>query len=76
MGVLLEAAHRALAVSGQPVVELSVADGNPRAWALYERLGYRATGRGADPGPAGPEPWTRMRRDTSVVREGPRPGGC
>ncbi|WP_176832532.1 hypothetical protein [Geodermatophilus sp. DSM 45219] len=58
------------------MAELSVADANPRARALHERLGYRVTGRGADPGPAGPESWTRMRRDPAGVQEGVRVGGC
>ncbi len=71
---LLVAAHGTLAARGLPVVELSVADGNPRARARYERLGHRACGRGSDPGSEGPEPWTRMRRDPTAVREGVRPG--
>jgi GNAT superfamily N-acetyltransferase len=73
---LPDAAHHVLAVLGHPVAELGVADANPRARTLYERLGYRVTGRGADTGPAGPEPWTRMRRDPAGVQEGVRAGGC
>jgi GNAT superfamily N-acetyltransferase len=59
---LLVAAHAALAARGHGSVELSVAEANPRARALYERAGYGATGSGTDPGDDGPEPWTRMRR--------------
>ena len=59
---LLGEAHRRLQAAGHAAVELSVDDGNARAAALYRRLGYRVVGRGADHGPAGPEPWTRMRR--------------
>jgi hypothetical protein len=28
----------------------------------------------SDPGSEGPQPWTRMRRDPTAVREGVRPG--
>lgn len=59
---LLGEAHRRLAMSGHRIVELSVEHGNPRAGALYRRLGYVVVGDGADPGPGGPEPWTRLRR--------------
>jgi RimJ/RimL family protein N-acetyltransferase len=58
---LLTEAHRRLAMSGRRV-ELSVDDGNPRAAALYRRMGYEVVGAGNDPGPDGPEPRTRMRR--------------
>jgi GNAT superfamily N-acetyltransferase len=58
---LLTEAHRRLAGSGHRVVELSVDDGNPRAAALYRRLGYQVVGAGNDIGPDGPESWTRMR---------------
>ena len=59
---LLGEAHRRLATAGHAAVELAVDDANARAASLYRRLGYRVVGSGADPGPAGPEPWTRMRR--------------
>jgi RimJ/RimL family protein N-acetyltransferase len=59
---LLTEAHRRLPMSGHRVVELSVDDGNPRAAALYRRMGYEVVGAGNDPGPDGPEPRTRMRR--------------
>jgi GNAT superfamily N-acetyltransferase len=63
---LLSTAHRQLADLGHGAVELSVEDANPRAAALYRRTGYVAVGRGTDPGAAGPEPWTRMRRELAV----------
>ena len=59
---LLDEAHRRLAMTGHRVVELSVDDGNPRAAALYRRMGYQVVGVGSDIGPDGPESWTRMRR--------------
>ena len=58
---LLAEAHRRLAMSGHRVVELSVDDGNPRAAALYRRLGYEVVGTGSDIGADGPASWTRMR---------------
>jgi ribosomal protein S18 acetylase RimI-like enzyme len=58
---LLAEAHRRLAMTGHRAVELSVDEGNPRAAALYRRLGYEVVGAGSDPGTDGPEPWTRMR---------------
>ena len=58
---LLLDAHRRLAALGNATVELSVDDSNVRAAALYRRLGYGVAGAGTDPGPAGGEPWTRMR---------------
>ena len=58
---LLERSAADLTSRGHESVELSVADGNGRARSLYERLGWRPAGSGVDPGPTGPEPWTRMR---------------
>jgi len=58
---LLTEARRRLAMTGHRAVELSVDDGNPRAAALYRRLGYEVVGAGNDLGPDGPESWTRMR---------------
>ncbi|WP_324277118.1 GNAT family N-acetyltransferase [Blastococcus brunescens] len=55
---LLTEGHRQLAMSGHRVVELGVAQANPRAATLYRRLGYLDVGEGVDPGP---EPWIRMR---------------
>jgi ribosomal protein S18 acetylase RimI-like enzyme len=60
-GALLAEAHRRLAMTGHRAVELSVDDGNPRAAALYRRLGYEVVGTGNDLGPDGPQSWTRMR---------------
>jgi ribosomal protein S18 acetylase RimI-like enzyme len=63
---LLGDAHRLLLGGGHAAVELSVADGNHRAAALYRRLGYVVVGTGADAGPAGPEPWTGMRLELAA----------
>lgn len=59
---LLAEAHRRLAMTGHRAVELSVDDGNPRAAALYLRLGYEIVGAGNDLSADGPQSWTRMRR--------------
>jgi GNAT superfamily N-acetyltransferase len=58
---LLTEARRHLAMTGHRAVELSVDDGNPRAAALYRRLGYEVVGTGNDLGADGPRSWTRMR---------------
>ena len=58
---VLGEAHRRLAMTGHRAVELSVDDGNPRAAALFARLGYVVVGTGNELGPDGPESWTRMR---------------
>ncbi|WP_405558550.1 GNAT family N-acetyltransferase [Streptomyces sp. NBC_01171] len=46
--VLIEAAEQRIKNRGLRQAELGVEDGNPRARALYERLGYRAYDRQPD----------------------------
>ncbi|MET9595172.1 GNAT family N-acetyltransferase [Streptomyces sp. NPDC006516] len=46
--VLIRAAEQRIKDRGLRQAELGVEDGNPRARALYERLGYRAYGRQPD----------------------------
>ncbi|WP_308798803.1 GNAT family N-acetyltransferase [Streptomyces sp. UH6] len=46
--VLIEAAEQRIRARGLRQAELGVEDGNPRARALYERLGYRAYDRRPD----------------------------
>lgn len=43
--LLIRSAERRIGARGLTRAELAVAESNPRARALYERLGYRAFGR-------------------------------
>ncbi|WP_033218881.1 GNAT family N-acetyltransferase [Kitasatospora phosalacinea] len=46
--VLIRAAEQRITARGLAVAELGVEESNPRARALYERLGYRPYGRAPD----------------------------
>ncbi|MGW4806739.1 GNAT family N-acetyltransferase [Kitasatospora sp. NPDC004272] len=46
--LLIRAAEQRITARGLAVAELGVEESNPRARALYERLGYRAFGRALD----------------------------
>ncbi|MFD8754379.1 GNAT family N-acetyltransferase [Kitasatospora sp. NPDC059577] len=46
--LLIRSAEQRIAARGLTRAELGVEEGNPRARALYERLGYRAFGRALD----------------------------
>jgi ribosomal protein S18 acetylase RimI-like enzyme len=59
--VLIEAAEQRIRARGLHRAELSVEENNPRARALYERLGYVAYG-------SAPESWDEDAADGSVVR--------
>ncbi|OZM70193.1 GNAT family N-acetyltransferase [Amycolatopsis antarctica] len=59
--LLIGAAERRIAERGHDRAELSVAEDNPRARALYERLGYLAYGRE-------PEEWNVVTPDGTVTR--------
>jgi len=59
--VLIEAAEQRIRARGLHREELGVEENNPRARALYERLGYVAYGRA-------PESWDEDGPDGSVVR--------
>jgi ribosomal protein S18 acetylase RimI-like enzyme len=59
--LLIEAAERRIRARGLHRAELSVEECNPRARALYERLGYVAYGRK-------PEAWDEEAGDGSVTR--------
>ena len=59
--VLIEAAEQRIRARGLGRAELSVEECNPRARALYERLGYVAYG-------SAPESWDEDGPDGSVVR--------
>ena len=59
--VLIEAAEQRIRDRGLHRAELGVEESNPRARALYERLGYVAYG-------AAPESWDEDAPDGSVVR--------
>ncbi|WP_299536780.1 N-acetyltransferase [uncultured Streptomyces sp.] len=59
--VLVEAAERRIGDRGLRRAELGVEDGNPRARALYERLGYRAYDRR-------PDAWDEQGPDGTVRR--------
>jgi ribosomal protein S18 acetylase RimI-like enzyme len=59
--VLITAAEQRIAARGLRTAELSVEESNPRARALYERLGYLAAGRRA-------EAWDMAAADGSVAR--------
>jgi len=58
---LIRAAEQRILARGLDRAELSVEENNPRARALYERLGYAAYGRR-------PEAWDAEAPDGSVVR--------
>jgi ribosomal protein S18 acetylase RimI-like enzyme len=58
---LIDAAERRIRARGLRRAELRVEDGNPRARALYERLGYRACGRE-------PDSWDHEAPDGTVSR--------
>ena len=59
--ILIEAAEQRIRARGLHRAELSVEENNPRARALYERLGYVAYG-------SAPESWDEDAPDGSVVR--------
>jgi ribosomal protein S18 acetylase RimI-like enzyme len=59
--LLIEAAEQRIRARGLHRAELAVEEGNPRARALYERLGYAAYGRQ-------PEAWNEQAEDGSVRR--------
>jgi ribosomal protein S18 acetylase RimI-like enzyme len=59
--LLIEAAERRIRARGLHRAELAVEECNPRARALYERLGYVAYGRK-------PEAWDEEAGDGSVTR--------
>ncbi len=59
--LLIEAAEQRIRVHGLHWAELGVEECNPRARALYERLGYAAYGRK-------PEAWDEQAEDGSVRR--------
>ena len=59
--LLIEAAERRIRARGLHRAELAVEECNPRARALYERLGYIAYGRK-------PEAWDEEAADGSVTR--------
>lgn len=58
--LLISAAEQRIRARGLDRAELAVEDGNPRARALYERLGYVAYGRE-------PDGWHEDRRDGTVT---------
>ena len=59
--LLINAAEQRVRTRGLHRVELGVEDGNPRARALYERLGYRAYGRE-------PDSWDEESPDGAIAR--------
>jgi ribosomal protein S18 acetylase RimI-like enzyme len=59
--ILIRAAEQRIRARGLSRAELGVEEINPRARALYERLGYRAYGRK-------PEAWDEEAADGSVTR--------
>ena len=59
--LLIEAAEQWIRGRGLHRAELGVEENNPRARALYERLGYRAYGRK-------PEAWDEEAEDGTVTR--------
>ncbi|WP_126639644.1 GNAT family N-acetyltransferase [Embleya hyalina] len=74
--LLVRAAERRISERGLHIVELAVEEDNPRARALYERLGYAAYGRAPDAwDEEGPDGSTRryeticvlMRRDLRML---------
>ena len=59
--ILIQAAEQRIRARGRHRAELSVEENNPRARALYERLGYLAYGRE-------PDSWDEEAPDGSTVR--------
>jgi ribosomal protein S18 acetylase RimI-like enzyme len=59
--LLIRSAEQRIAARGLTRAELGVEESNPRARALYERLGYRAYGRE-------PDSWDVMAEDGSLQR--------
>ena len=59
--VLIQAAEQRIRARGLRQAELAVEESNPRARALYERLGYVAYGRK-------PEAWDEQAEDGSIRR--------
>jgi ribosomal protein S18 acetylase RimI-like enzyme len=59
--ILIQAAEQRIRARGLHRAELAVEESNPRARALYERLGYAAYGRA-------PESWDEQAPDGSVYR--------
>jgi hypothetical protein len=59
--ILIQAAEQRIRARGLHRAELGVEDGNPRARALYERLGYRACGRE-------PYSWDQAAPDGTITR--------
>ncbi|HEV3295721.1 MAG TPA: GNAT family N-acetyltransferase, partial [Streptosporangiaceae bacterium] len=59
--ILIEAAEQRIRARGLRRAELAVEESNPRARALYQRLGYVAYGRA-------PDSWDEQAEDGSVVR--------
>ncbi len=59
--ILIQAAEQRIRDRGRRAAELSVEEDNPRARALYERLGYVAYG-------SSPESWDTEAADGSIVR--------
>jgi ribosomal protein S18 acetylase RimI-like enzyme len=59
--ILINAAEQRVRARGLQRVELGVEDSNPRARALYERLGYRAYGRE-------PDSWNEVSADGTIIR--------
>jgi ribosomal protein S18 acetylase RimI-like enzyme len=59
--ILINAAEQRVRARGLQRVELGVEDSNPRARALYERLGYRAHGRE-------PDSWNELSADGTTIR--------
>lgn len=59
--LLIQAAEQRIRARGLHQAELGVEDSNPRAQALYERLGYRAYGRE-------PDSWDQEAPDGTITR--------
>jgi hypothetical protein len=59
--VLIRAAERRILARGLHRAELGVEESNPRARALYDRLGYVAYGRA-------PDSWDEQASDGTIVR--------
>jgi ribosomal protein S18 acetylase RimI-like enzyme len=59
--VLIKATEERIRARGLHRAELGVEDSNPRAHALYERLGYRAFGRE-------PDSWDQAAPDGTITR--------
>ncbi|MFB6812955.1 GNAT family N-acetyltransferase [Streptomyces sp. NPDC056347] len=59
--LLIRSAERRISARGLTRAELGVEEDNPRARALYERLGYQAYGRG-------PDSWDVVAEDGSIRR--------